>query len=230
MSPADGTGSERERDSEEDIVLPSWIDAAISRTRERGEPLESHMASPLPEEAVEPMADEPVADEPPTEEWPRQVVPLEQPSTEPFPTFLDRRDSMAYETERIADAPADASQYSEADEYAETGEYTQGEPVAEQSLWPPAGTESAHAQQPQLNQPPEDFLRRRITQEFEAQRAAIVTEAMASDPVANSEPIPLPVVPPRRRAPSGPWLMAALFFAAAALVLAVLIWLRPLPQ
>jgi len=89
-----GTGPERE---DEDIVLPSWIDAAISRTRSTGEPLESPDAQALPEEAVEPMADEVPFDEMPTAEYPRPVPPLpiaSAPSTEPFPTFLDRRESM----------------------------------------------------------------------------------------------------------------------------------------
>jgi hypothetical protein len=52
---------------------------------------------------------------------------------------------------------------------------------------------------------------------------------MAEDAALHPEPIPLPIAPPRKRAPSGPWLMAAIFFAAAAIVLAVLIWLKPLP-
>src|SRR5262245_43077376 len=227
MSHPDGTGSEREREPDEDIVLPSWIDAAISRTREQGEPLESYQAEPLPEHAVEPMADEPVPDDAPTEEYrleeeyPRQVVPFEQPSSEPFPSFLDRRDSMAYETERIVDIPADAIE--------------SAEPAAEESLWPPPATEPMNEAQPALSQPaadqlPENFLRRRVAEQFEAQRAASVTEAMGEDPSMGSDQIPVPDVPPRHRAPSGPWLMAALFFTAAALVLAVLIWLRPLPQ
>jgi hypothetical protein len=206
MSPAEGTGSERERDSGEDIVLPSWIDAAISRTRSEGEPLESYQES-LPEEAVEPMADEP-----PTEEYPRPLTPLVPPSTEPFPTFLDRRDSMAYETERIADEPS------------------AHEPVSDEAPTEVFTPELVEEYQQQLAPAPQDFLARRLSQDFDAQREAIVTEAMSEDPVARSEPIPLPVAPPRRRAPSGPWLMAALFFAAAALVLAILIWLRPLPK
>jgi hypothetical protein len=52
-----------------------------------------------------------------------------------------------------------------------TGEYTTGEPVAEQSLLATRRYGVGTAQQPQLNQPPEDFLAVRITQEFEAQRA-----------------------------------------------------------
>jgi ferric-dicitrate binding protein FerR (iron transport regulator) len=75
-----------------------------------------------------------------------------------------------------------------------------------------------------------DFLSRKVSEDFDAQRAAIVTQAMAEETGPAPEPIPLPVAPPRRRMPTGPWLMAALFFAAAALVLAVLIWLRPIPQ
>lgn len=69
--------------------------------------------------------------------------------------------------------------------------------------------------------------------EFDQQRAEIVTQALAEpspERPERPEPIPLPVAPPRRRGPAGPWLMAALFFAAAALVLAVLMWLRPLPR
>ena len=44
------------------------------------------------------------------------------------------------------------------------------------------------------------------------------------------EQIPIPEAPPRFRGIVGPWLIAAIFFAVAALVLAVLIWLKPLPR
>jgi hypothetical protein len=221
MSQPEGTGSERERDQGEDIVLPSWIDAAISRTRDGSEPLESQ-ASPLPEDAVEPMAEPPaelLPEELPTQEYPRAVIPLthptESPSEEPFPSFLDRRGSMEYETERIADDPS---------------EYPTAEMPREAFLSPPTELEPLQEQPPQPPPAPEDFLRRRVTADFEAQRAAIVSEAMAADPAPLGEPIPLPVAPSRRPMASAPWLMAALFFAAAAIVLAILIWLRPLPK
>jgi len=215
-----GTGPERE---DEDIVLPSWIDAAISRTRSTGEPLESPDAQALPEEAVEPMADEVPFDEMPTAEYPRPVPPLpiaSAPSTEPFPTFLDRRESMEYANEQAADPPCEDI------DTMQTQEMVRPQPTLEEFPPQPMQPLAQETRQPNAV----DFLQRRVAEEFDAQRAAIVSEAMAEDRVPGSEPIPLPVAPPRRRAPSGPWLMAALFFAAAALVLAVLIWLRPLPH
>ena len=215
-----GTGSERERD--DDIVLPSWIDAAITRSRGEDEPLESDAsAEPLPEDAVEPMPDEVPFDEQPTAEYPRPV--------EPFPTFLDRRGSMEHANERVANEPdwgaSDTDQTQEMYRPADTDQ-------TQEMVRPESGIEELVPQSPPQERQPNavDFLQRRVAEEFDTKRASIVSEAMTEDPVPGSEPIPLPVVPPRHRAPSGPWLMAALFFAAAALVLAVLIWLRPLPQ
>jgi hypothetical protein len=195
MYKPEGTGSDREDDA---IVLPSWIDAAISRTQGPDAAPGEAEPAPLPDDAVEP-----VADEPPTEEFVRPLGAA--PSNESFPSFLDRRGSMAYETERIHDEePAEAA--------------------------PPEPIPGLFERTPlAVPEPTRDFLARQPVDEFDAAREEIVSQAMAEDAVAQPDPIPLPIAPARRRAPTGPWFMAALFFAAAALVLAVLIWLKPLP-
>ena len=220
-----GTGSERERD-DDDIVLPSWIDAAITRSRGKDEPLESYeSAEALPEDAVEPMPDEVPFDEQPTAEYPRPA--LTPPSSEQFPAFLDRRGSMEHENERVANEPDWGA--SDTDQTQEM--YRPTDTDQTQEMLRPEFEELVPQAQPEERQPNAvDFLQRRVAEEFDSKRASILSEAMAEASVPGSEAVPLPVVPPRRRAPSGPWLMAALFFAAAALVLAVLIWLRPLPQ
>ena len=193
MNEPEGTGSDKDHDPDEGIKLPSWIDAAISRTKEEVDADQQHQeAEPtaLPDDAVEPMGDEP-----PTEGFERAAAAM--PSSEPFPTFLDRRGSMQYESDRMAEEEAEGDQ----------------------------------ALMEEMPEPrTEEFALPGSADDFEAQRAAIVSQALAEAPPPRPDPIPLPVAPVRRRGPSGPWLMAALFFAAAALVLAILIWLRPLQQ
>jgi hypothetical protein len=192
MNEPEGTGSERKKEHGEDIVLPSWIDAAISRTRSTDDvPGED---APAPEDEWV----DPAHPESPTEESVRPVIHPD--SSEQFPSFLDRRGSMAYETERIV----------------------QEQPAHEDPAPEPFELESNR-------DAPPDFLAGRARDEFDAQREEIVAQALADDATAHTEQIPLPVAPPRKRTPSGPWLMAAIFFAAAAIVLAVLIWLKPLP-
>ena len=204
MNEPEGTGPDRDRDRHEDIVLPSWIDAAISRNQEEPVESESELPSALPEDAVEAMSEDPQADEP----WEREASTPRGPTAanEPFPAFLDRRSSMEYETGRIAEEPRELEASAEAAEPME--------PIAETSSPPPPRT---------------DFLAGRAQDESAAQRDPALYEAR-SEEKPGSEPIPLPVAPPRRRAPSGPWLVAALFFAAAAVVLGILIWLRPISR
>jgi len=198
MNEPEGTGSDKERRPGEGIKLPSWIDAAIARTQEEVDADDAAREAEtraraaefeaLADDAVEPMTEEPPRDYP----HPEPDAP-----TEPFPSFLDRRGSMQYEAERIADEEKIA---------ADARAFAREESKPADRAFP---------------QPVDDF---------EAQRAEIVSQALAEDRRPATEPIPLPVAPPRRRAPSGPWLMAAVFFAAAALVLAVLIWLRPIQR
>ena len=65
MNEPEGTGSGRDRDSKEEIVLPSWIDAAITKSRDAEDPASEGEPLSLPEDAVEPMSDEPTTEE----EW-----------------------------------------------------------------------------------------------------------------------------------------------------------------
>src|SRR5262245_50468862 len=77
MNVPEGTGSERDREPDEGIVLPSWIDAAISRARQAEpaspEPVfhepEPEEPTALPHEAVDPMSEEPVAEHEQSEEY-----------------------------------------------------------------------------------------------------------------------------------------------------------------
>ena len=282
MSEPQRTGPTDSDEPDEGIVLPFWIDAAISRTQ--GDATASPFAASTepaapkiepavpPDDAVEPMSDgstsrehEPptIEYEPATEEYEAateeyepstegyEQAPTSMPAPEPFPSFLDRRSSMEYESERMSQPTLRAREAPAEPDYANEGYAPQHEGYeAGQQEYdaPQKGYESAqqgfdpaqpgYASASQDYQPAHDaYGSPRETDEkisfgdFDAQRAAIITQALAGDAGAeHHEPVPLPVAPKRRRTASGPWLMAALFFAAAALVLAVLIWLRPLPQ
>ena len=240
MNAPDGTGSSQGRDPDEGVVLPSWIDAAIAKTRadepppEAGEPAYQDETTPPYVEAYVPRAARPEVTEVTSDPW-------DQPSEEEYEDAAeggDLQDEVVYE------------QGAEADEIT-SGDEGPGDPYESPrpSLEPfpsflerrtPRFSEIAPEPEPapMPETPPMAASSRPLFDEFEEKRAAIVSEALREPvepvepvealPASRLEPIPLPVAPARRRAPSGPWLMAAIFFAAAAIVLAVLIWLRPL--
>lgn len=253
MSPSDGTGSSQGRDRDEGIVLPSWIDQAIAKTG--GSDTSPEVAEPAYQD--DPVDSPDYVDEPaPRTREPLELEAtadsLEADTDERVEEYADESTYAAYET--LPDEATDAAEGSRDDEELNPDEAYESprpsiepfpsfldrrtpqfsEPVAEAETEP---TPSALTERLRMAAAPS-----RVTyDDFEEKRAAIVSEALAEpidpvDPVESlpvaprSEAIPLPIAPPRRRAPTGPWLMAAIFFAAAAIVLAVLIWLRPLQQ
>jgi hypothetical protein len=66
--------------------------------------------------------------------------------------------------------------------------------------------------------------------EYEDEDSPVFVQHERPATIPMPEPIPIPEAPARRRGLMGPWLIAAIFFAVAAMVLAILIWLKPLPR
>ena len=215
MSQPEGTGS---RQDDEDVVLPSWIDAAIAKSKDPDAPDD---VAPSPTEVAESEFDEAVAAPP----------EIGEPAAEPYDDAPDAADDDGGliaddDFERVPTALGSPAA-SPSDEFFPSFLDRQRPVVAETSL----SEREAVPHEPATTRASLGDERLAIDA-FEEKRAAIVSEALADSPassVPRTEPVPLPTAP-RRRGGASPWLMAAIFFAAAAIVLAVLIWLRPLPQ
>jgi hypothetical protein len=209
MIDPEGTGSPEDEGFEEDIALPSWIDAAIAKSQSRPVsesgyaplPPEEHEESPAEGEAEssgdfqplhgnewlaeheQSMVEEPAAEEPAIAENAPLEIPLPTRSTESFPSFLSQS-NLAPDLSSVE------------------------EPMGESE---------------------EDLLGDSWT-EYEDEDSPVFVQHERPATIPMPEPIPIPEAPARRRGLMGPWLIAAIFFAVAAMVLAVLIWLKPLPR
>jgi hypothetical protein len=211
MNEPEGTGSHEAEGAEEGIALPSWIDAAIAKSQ--GDDVPAELSQPPDELAdldQQPSLYHDTAEAPPDlqllggHEWmAEQQRAMDAEDLPPEPTAIE---------EAVIEHP----------------------PAAESNEPFPSflGRTDALARETAIEpvSPDPDSVELEAWTEFDGEDPSMFVQHPRPETIPMPEPVPLPEAPTRHRGIAGPWLMAALFFAAAALVLAVLIWLRPLPR
>jgi len=225
MIDPEGTGSPEDEGFEEDIALPSWIDAAIAKSRGARAP------DPGYESAQPPLE--------PHEEAPALGIESGAGDFEP----LHGNDWLAEHDHSMA-AEATTEEVGELENSPEIAAHQGGEferavfelpvPQRPSDNMPSFLSRSNLAPAMPVDVPEgleeEDDLLGDSWTEFQDEDSSVFVQHERPATIPMPETIPIPEAPPRRRGIMGPWLMAAIFFAAAALVMAVLIWLKPLPR
>jgi len=217
MIDPEGTGSPEDEGFEEDIALPSWIDAAIAKSR--GTPPSDPSAPPPDayEEAPAPGAEAGQGDFQPLHgnEWLAEHEQSMAADAEPEQAVPEAAAQKGAEFERaVFELPVSQRPSDSIPSFLSRSNLA---PAIPTPVDVPDGLEG------------DDLLGDSWT-EFEDEESPVFVHHERPETIPMPETIPIPEAPPRHRGIMGPWLIAAIFFAVAALVLAVLIWLKPLPR
>lgn len=231
MIDPEGTGSPEDEGFEEDIALPSWIDAAIAKSRKTPVRVEGF---DLPAEPLDTPEEKAPAYDPGVEaeagsgefeplhgnEWlgeHEQSMVEETTAEEPAGIESAVPEAAAPETAAFERAVFELPVHQRPADNVPSFLTRSNLAPAISPVDVPDGLED------------EDLLGDSWT-EFQDEDSPVFVQHEKPGTIPMPEPIPIPEAPLRRRGLVGPWLMAAIFFAAAALVLAVLIWLKPAPR
>jgi hypothetical protein len=216
MIDPEGTGSPEDEGLEEDIALPSWIDAAIAKSQSRPMPVEGFYPPDAPLDAQE---ETPAYGADADTNAGADTDPGGFQPTHGNEWLAEHEQSMVDET-----APEEPAT-------AERAPLEIPLPQRDNEPFPSFLSRSNLAPAVQPDEEPDGLgLEEDLWTEFEDEDSPVFVQHERPGTIPMPEQIPIPEAPPRFRGIVGPWLIAAIFFAVAALVLAVLIWLKPLPR